>query len=53
MAGSDGPSAWSLMLLWALQDKPMYLNTVPKAEVRRRRARNKRAKIARRLNRRG
>jgi hypothetical protein len=38
-------------VLGALQRKPMYLGTVPADVVARRRARNKRARAARRHNR--
>jgi hypothetical protein len=48
---SVGPSSYQLTMLLAIQSKPMYLGTVPRAEIDRRRAANKRAKIQRRKNR--
>jgi len=38
-------------ILHALQSKPMYLGTVPPEVIARRRAKNKRARAARRANR--
>jgi hypothetical protein len=45
----DWPRFWRM--LHALQGKPIYLGTVPPKVVARRRARNKRARRARRQNR--
>jgi hypothetical protein len=47
------PSPASIQMLVALNtlNKPMYEGTVPAAEKRRRRARNKRAKASRKANR--
>ncbi|QWT29984.1 hypothetical protein SEA_TUNATARTARE_97 [Streptomyces phage TunaTartare] len=49
---SQGPSSYQLAMLLAIQSKPMYLGTVPRAEITRRRAANKRARVQRRVNRR-
>jgi hypothetical protein len=48
----EGPSSYQLTMLLAIQRKPMYLGTVPRAEIDRRRAANKRARLQRRTNRR-
>lgn len=45
------PSDYQLVVLAALQRKPMYEGTVPERVVAKRRAANKRARAARRLNR--
>ncbi|QNN99196.1 hypothetical protein SEA_FAUST_98 [Streptomyces phage Faust] len=47
-----GPSSYQLTMLLAIQSKPMYLGTVPRAEIDRRRAANKRARAQRKVNRR-
>ena len=44
-------STYGFRILLALQDKPMYEGTVPYAVKARRRAANKRARVARRNNR--
>jgi hypothetical protein len=49
---TPGPSSYQLTMLLAIQRKPMYLGTVPRAEINRRRAANKRARVQRRVNRR-
>jgi len=48
---NTGPSSYQLTMLLAIQRKPMYLGTVPRAEIDRRRAANKRARVQRRKNR--
>lgn len=50
--GNPGPSSYQLTMLLAIQRKPMYLGTVPRAEIDRRRAASKRARLQRRVNRR-
>jgi hypothetical protein len=45
------PNHWALMILAAMQDKPMYAGTVPAAIVARRRAKNRRARKARAITR--
>jgi hypothetical protein len=49
---NQGPSTYQLTMLLAIQRKPMYLGTVPRAEIDRRRAANKRARAQRKVNRR-
>lgn len=51
---TDGPkpSSYQLTMLLAIQRKPMYLGTVPRAEIDRRRKANKQARLQRRMNRR-
>ena len=44
-------STYAFRILLALQAKPMYEGTVPAAVKARRRAANKRARVARRANR--
>ncbi|BAX98891.1 hypothetical protein MSTE_03591 [Mycobacteroides stephanolepidis] len=46
------PNAYELAILGALQNKSVYLGSVPADEVRRRRLRNRDSKRARRLQRR-
>ncbi len=48
---SDGPSLYQLMILSALQQKPMYMGTVPGPIKARRRAKNRVARQSRRSNR--
>ncbi len=43
----SGPDPYSLTILSALQNKPMYQGTVDKATVQKRRAKNKAARRAR------
>lgn len=46
------PTSYQLAMIMAIQMKPMYLGTVPRAEIDRRRAASKRARLQRRVNRR-
>lgn len=52
MTENTGPTSYQLAILMAIQHKPMYLGTVPRAEIDRRRAASKRARLQRRTNRR-
>lgn len=52
MTENVGPTSYQLAMIMAIQRKPMYLGTVPRAEIDRRRAASKRARIQRRVNRR-
>lgn len=52
MTENVGPSTYQLVMLLAIQRKPMYLGTVSQAEIDRRRAASKRARLQRRTNRR-
>jgi len=45
------PNSYQLVMLQALQSKPMYLGTVSYVEIQRRRAANKIAKQSRKRNR--
>lgn len=45
------PTSYSITILAALQRMPMYEGTVPRAVVARRRAKNKVAKMSRKVNR--
>ncbi|SKM28739.1 hypothetical protein [Mycobacteroides abscessus] len=49
---SREPSAFSFLVLGALQKRPMYEGTVPAAVVADRRRRNRAARRSRRINRR-
>jgi hypothetical protein len=50
-AFDEGVNPWAQMILLGLQRKTQYMGTVPHAVKLERRARNKRARIARRINR--
>lgn len=47
------PASLGMLLVMNAMGYPMYQGTVPAKVIRQRRARNKRARISRRLNRRG
>jgi hypothetical protein len=51
MSTTPAPGRYQLMILTALQDKPMYMGTVSYAEKLKRRARGKRAKLTRKRQR--
>lgn len=51
MNATDGPSKYSLAILGGLQHKSVYQGTVDPVTVAERRARNRRARVARRMTR--
>lgn len=46
------PTGYEVMILMGLQQKPVYMGTVPPGVVAQRRAENRRARTSRRINRR-